>query len=388
MNKEVDAVVIGGGAMGLAVGYNLVRKGMKNTVVLQAGYLNAGSTGRNLGVLKERIPNSPYEVNEALVKISREGLRIHARLSTDTGINTFYRKSGNLVIARTEDEIRQLERYHKQYQRLGLKDDYLSVKEIQSKWPYINANNIMGGFYSPDEAIVHPFGLTWAYFESIKRMGGRVEKQNKVKKIIRTVDGYRVEAENNSFESENVVIASSADSAELAGQLGFKVPLVCALKERLISEPIRPFFGPTIERISEGFQISQTMRGEVLGTIRNMAPVLGLTENTFRFLKDFASETLSIIPVFRDLRIIRQWTEILDKTPDLLPIIGSLEEGLYITCGDNDHQITLAPIVGRLLAHNIINGSTSPLLKDFDPHRFNHHPASGPAEILSPIVSD
>jgi len=370
MSTKVDTVVIGGGAMGLSVGYNLLKKGLK-TIVLEGDYLNAGSTGRNMGVLKERIPHAMGEGNEDLVRIAQKGLELHGKLSSETGINTFYRKSGCLAIAKDEEELKQLKEYQSHFHRLGLKDDMLSPEEIEGKWPYIDTSDLLGGFYSPTEAMAHPFGVVWAYVESIKKLRGRVEKQNKVKTIRRFYGGYRIEAEKGEYEAENVVIACAAHSSELSEQLGFKVPMTPLRKEVLISEPVRPFFGPTIQRISEDYQIAQTMRGEVLGTMGYMSPGFDLSECTSEFLCRFADETVPLIPSFRHLRIIRQWVGICDRTPDEKPVVGSLDDGLYITCGHYDYGITLAPIVGRLMADSINKGTQSPLLKSFDPHRFD-----------------
>ena len=89
MEKKFDTIVVGGGAMGLSVSYNLLKLGVDN-IVLEGDYLNAGSTGRNMGILKERIPYAIGEGNEALVKIAQKGLQLHENLSTETGINTFY----------------------------------------------------------------------------------------------------------------------------------------------------------------------------------------------------------------------------------------------------------------------------------------------------------
>jgi glycine/D-amino acid oxidase-like deaminating enzyme len=88
LNKKVETLVIGGGAMGLSIAYNLIKKG-KNVHVLEGDYLNAGSTGRNVGVLKARNPYALGNGNEELVKLSQEGLKLHTRLSSETGINTF-----------------------------------------------------------------------------------------------------------------------------------------------------------------------------------------------------------------------------------------------------------------------------------------------------------
>jgi len=373
MSNRFGAVVIGGGAMGLSVGYNLIKRGME-TVVLEGDYLNAGSTGRSMGILKERIHHAIGKGNEDLIKIAHEGLKLHNNLSSETGINTYFRKSGCLTIVKNEDELRTLEKHQSCFRSHGLMDEFLGPNTINNRWSYIDSNELLGGFYSSSEGIVHPFGVVWAFVESIKRMKGKIEKQNRVKKISRYSEGYKIEAEKKSYESENIVIACGANSSDLLSQIGFKIHLTPLRKEVLISEPIRPFFGPTIERLSIDYQIAQTMRGEVIGTSGYMSPGYDLYETTSEFLNEFAEETLSILPNFRHLRIIRQWTGICDKTLDELPIVGQLDDGLYITCGHYDYGITLSPIIGRLLADLIINGTEVPFLKPFDPMRstINH----------------
>lgn len=369
MATQSDVIVIGGGVMGLSVGYNLAKKGLK-TLILEGDYMNAGSTGRNMGVIKERIPHAIEKGNEDLIRIAVKGLNLHARLPSKLGYNTFYRRSGCLLIAKDEDELKQLLEHHSRYQELGLRESLMNPEKIEKRWPYIDSSNLIMGLYDPREAIVHPFGVTWAYLESIKKLGGRVEKQNRVKMIRKTVGGFKIIAEGGEYEAENAVIACGAHSSELPEQLGFEIPLTPWRKEVLISEPMRPFLGPVLERLQENYQVAQTMRGEILGTMGFMPPSFDLSECTSDFLYRFAEETVRLIPSFKHLRIIRQWVGICDMTPDLMPIVGQLDEGLYIMCGNYDYGITLAPIVGQLLADNIVRGKPSPLLKAFDPHRF------------------
>lgn len=355
--------------MGLSVAYNLLKRGL-DALVIEGDYLNAGSTGRNMGILKERIPHAMEDGNEDLISLAQRGLKLHEGLSTETGINTFYRKSGCLTFAKDEEEMRQLEEYHAHFQRLGIEDIELTPNDIERRWSYIDASELAGAFYDPEEAMAHPFGVVWAYVESIKKMEGRVEKQNRVHKISESSEGYKVIAEKGEYEAENLVIACGAHSPKLSEQLGFKIPLTPRRKEVLISEPIRPFFGPAFERLSTDYQIAQTMRGEILGTIGYMSPGFDLSECTSNFLNQFADETVPMIPSFRNLRIIRQWVGICDKTPDEKPVVGSLDDGLYITCGHYDYGINLAPVVGQLLADSIIKDRIDPLLEPFNPHRF------------------
>jgi sarcosine oxidase subunit beta len=201
-------------------------------------------------------------------------------------------------------------------------------------------------------------------------MKGKIEKQNKVKKLEKTSEGFKVIAEKGEFEAKKVIVACAAHSSELTEQINHKIPMTPLRKEVLISEPVRPFLGPTLERLSSHFQVTQTMRGEIMGTIDWMEPGYDLTESTSNFLNRFADEIVPLCPVLKDLRIIRQWTGICEKTPDEKPAIGELEDNLYVSCGYYDYGLTMVPIVGRLLANDVINGTTSSLLKPFDPKRF------------------
>lgn len=369
MLHPFETIVIGGGAMGLSVAYNLLKRGRKIHVI-EGSYLNAGSTGRNVGVLKARNPYAIDNGNENLVGLAKEGLKLHSKLSSETGINTFYKKSGCLIVAKNENDLKVLKKYHEHFKKLGLDEIEMSPEDVHSNWPYIDPDSIIAGFFSPSEANAHPFGLVWAYVECIKKMKGTIEKQNMVDTIKKTSKGYKITAEKGEYEAENVIVACAERTSDLTEQLGYKIPLSPWRKEVLISEPIRPFFGPTVERLSTHFQVTQTMRGEIMGTIDWMEPSYDLKENTSEFLNNFADEIVPLMPALQNLNIIRQWTGICDKTPDFKPIVGQLDEGLYVTCGYYDYGITMVPIVGKLLAETIISGETSQLLKPFAPNRF------------------
>jgi sarcosine oxidase subunit beta len=308
--------------------------------------------------------------NEDLVKLTREGLRLHGNLTSATGINTFYKKSGCLIVAKDESDLKELREHHEHFTRLGLKEKEMTPEAVHAKWPYIDSESILAGFYSPDEANAHPFGLVWAYVENLKSMGGKVEKENPVKEIQKNSDGFLVKAQNGDYEAENVIVASAIKTSGLVEPLGYKIPMTSMRKEVLISEAVRPFFGPTIERLSSHLRVTQTMRGEIMGTINWMEPGDDLRETTSQFLNDLADEIVPIIPALRNLNVIRQWTGICDLTTDEKPAIGRLEDGLYVCCGFHDYGITMVPIVGKLLVDSILNKKTEKTLEPFEPKRF------------------
>jgi sarcosine oxidase subunit beta len=165
-------------------------------------------------------------------------------------------------------------------------------------------------------------------------------------------------------------VAAAAHSQQLIEEMGYEITLEPLRKEVLISEAIRPFFGPTIERLSSSFQVTQTMRGEIMGTIDWMEPGYDLTQTTSKFLNNFADEIVPVIPVLKDLNIIRQWTGICDKTADDKPAVGEVEDHLYLACGFLDYGLTMVPVIGELLAENIISGEEERMLKPLNPGRF------------------
>ncbi len=332
--------------------------------------MNAGSTGRNVGIIRERIPHKNPETQKILSKIATMGAKIHASLPAQTGINTFYRQSGRLSLALNDKEEADMDLENKTYSEMGQHIKKMSPNDIEKKWRYISGDNIKAGFYSHSEAMSHPFGLTWAYLESLKQGKVPIEKLNKVNSIEEKNGQYKIKADKGEYTADKIVIAANVDTKELIEPMGYNIDIQPYRKEVVISEPMRPFFGPTIDRPSKGYIIAQTMRGEILGTISEEKPSKDLSETTSVFLNKFADETLRILPTLKDLRIIRQWIGITEKTRDEVPLVGALNKNIWIACGFHIYGVTMAPVIGKLLTESIITGKENELINTFNPLRF------------------
>jgi sarcosine oxidase subunit beta len=69
-------------------------------------------------------------------------------------------------------------------------------------------------------------------------------------------------------------------------------------------------------------------------------------------------------------QVERAWAGLYDMTPDAHPIIGQIAERLYAACGFSGHGFMQSPVVGRALAEEILEGSSSLDLADFRLERF------------------
>ena len=364
-----DYLIVGGGSVGLSIAYNLM-KNKKDVRLLEKSYLNAGSTGRNIGIVRERIPHKDPEMQKHLSTLAAKGAKMHAKIPAQTGINTFYRQSGRLSLALSEKEETDLDNETKIYREMGKKIKKMTSHEIENKWHYVSGDDIKAGYYTSTEAMSHPFALTWAYVEALKKENVPFEKENEVKSIKEQNGSYLIEAKKGEYTADHVIVAANVYSQELVEPLGYKIELIPYRKEVVISEPMRPFFGPTIDRPSNGYIIAQTMRGEIMGTISEKSPSRDLTETTSKFLSKFADETLRILPTLKDIRIIRQWIGITEKTKDEVPIVGKLNDDIWVACGFHIYGVTMAPVIGKLIADSIKTEQTVEMLKPFDPHRF------------------
>ena len=90
------------------------------------------------------------------------------------------------------------------------------------------------------------------------------------------------------------------------------------------------------------------------------------------------------MPAMKGLRLTKTWGGYVDMTPDFLPIIGPVNgiEGFYLATGFSGHGFAAGPIVGKLLADLIIDGTTSVDINSFRPSRFAEEKTPVPPRLM------
>ena len=91
-----DVVIIGGGVHGLAIAYELAKRGVRDVAVLERSYIGAGGSGRNTAIIR-----SNYRTPEG-VTFYDESVSIYERLSVELGFNVLFSQHGHLTLAHTE----------------------------------------------------------------------------------------------------------------------------------------------------------------------------------------------------------------------------------------------------------------------------------------------
>src|SRR5512136_2188674 len=98
MEKTVDAVVIGGGVIGLSIAYYLALKKAGKVVLFEKGRLGEGSTSRCVGGIRTQFST---KIN---IRFSLESLKTFERFKEEFGIDPEFKRTGYLFLATTDDE--------------------------------------------------------------------------------------------------------------------------------------------------------------------------------------------------------------------------------------------------------------------------------------------
>lgn len=188
MKKKV--AIIGGGILGLAIGYKLSLKTSEFdiTVFEKESEVGCHQSGKNSGVLHCGLN---YKPNSLKAKLAVEGIREMILFCKQNEVN--FDQCGKIVVATNNDEDKVLQDIANRGKLNGLKKlKFLNKDEINKREP-----NIMGlnALLVPEEGIVDYKGVMLKLVNRIKLNGGNVffntEINNVVSKNNETIINYK-----------------------------------------------------------------------------------------------------------------------------------------------------------------------------------------------------
>ena len=365
---RVDILIIGGGIMGLALAYGLTRRGVRDVLVLERGYLCEGASGRNGGGVRMQWTTAPF------IELCKESIGFMRHFAQELGINVWLRQGGYLFTARTAAEARAAEQRAEFQRRHGVRTEILTPTEARSIVPDLDDSQLVAAAYHPEDGVVFPWPFLWGYADGARRGGARVETFTGVEQIeIERGEVRGVVTNHGRVAATTVVIAAGAWSVEVARLAGVTLPNVPMRHEILVTEPLKPFLDPLVSELSSGLYFSQSMRGEIVGGMGDPAEPPGLNQtSSARFAARFAEGVTRLIPRLGGVKVIRQWAGCYDVTPDHSPILGETPgvRGLVQMSGFVGHGFMMAPAVAERMADWLAGGPIDEVLQRYALSRF------------------
>ena len=366
---SADIVVIGGGVSGLSSAYFLARAG-KDVVVVEKGTVGGEASGRNGGMISERIDEP------ALIPMGVESVRLWETLHDELGYPTEFIQQGRLQVAVSEEEMGELFSERDQALRHGVSVDLLDPWEIRDMIPALSERTL-GGMFSPNAGHANPQRSVQAFAWAFQDRGGRLY-QNTAVTGIQVADGRvaSVETTAGTIVADVVVAAAGPQTALMAEMVGVHVPVAPARVEILATAPIEPLF--KIALVGNGLYGRQAARGNLLfgGGPHEWTDVSLATDpskpNT-PLVRNIARRLAELLPGAADVPVIRSWAGVVEQAPDYLPIIDIPDSpGNYVVVTASAHGFGISPATGKAVSELVLYGESSVDISGLGLDRFSN----------------
>jgi FAD dependent oxidoreductase TIGR03364 len=199
MPERADVAVVGGGILGLAHAYVLVRKG-KRVVVFEKGHRATGASVRNFGMIWP-IGQPAGEMHEMALR-SRE---IWLEALNAAGLN--YRLTGSLHVAHHPDEADVLREFAEIGPPAGYVCRWLDPDETRDRSQAVQEGNLQGALWSDTEITVDPREVAMNFSAYLREIGVECRYGSMVKRIELPI----VETSLERWEVDSAVVCAGDD---------------------------------------------------------------------------------------------------------------------------------------------------------------------------------
>src|SRR5262249_41151558 len=135
---------------------------------------------------------------------------------------------------------------------VGMTKEVLSPAECAEMVPLMRTDDIVHGFWTPDEGRANPVDVTMSMAKGARQRGVRIfEEAEAVDFVLDGPGVVGVRTERGDVECEKVVLAAGLWGRELARKAGVTVPLQAAEHYYLLTEPIEGVTAESVPVIEE-----------------------------------------------------------------------------------------------------------------------------------------
>ena len=381
MKKSYDVIIIGGGITGCALAFELAKRGRKDILILEKGFLTSGATGRCGAGIRQQWGTV---LNATLARDSIrifENLEEYTGYSGDCGLN----QGGYLIVAYTEGEWKQFQKNYDLQKSLGIPVQKLDPQGAKGIVPHLNTEGLYGATFCPTDGHADPFHCTFAYARAAEKLGVEIATYTTVTGLRRDGDKIAgVETSKGYVEAGTVINAAGANASDIAKMAGVDVPVLPERHQILITEPVNHIQNPMVISFHRHIYCQQTPHGSfIMGCGDPSEPVSYNIKSSVKFLEDVATDVVSVLPILRNIRIVRQWAGLYDMSPDRNPIIDQMKgaAGLYTVAGFSGHGFMVAPRTAVIIAQHLTGEKP-----DIDLHLFSADRYQTGQLLLEPSV--
>ncbi|MDI5936096.1 MAG: FAD-binding oxidoreductase [Halomonas sp.] len=402
--ERADAVIIGGGIIGVCAAYYLVRQGL-SVALLEKGRIGAEQSSRNWGWCRQQNRDARE------LPLSTKSLELWEEISAELGEDLGFRRCGLFYLSDDQAELDGWARWRDFAVTQGVTTHMLSAAEATERGA-MTGKPWLGGVFSPTDGIADPSRAAPLIAKGVIKHGGSIHQYCAARGI--ETEAGRVSGvitEKGVIKTPQVVLAGGAWASSFCRQLGIRFPQASVRQSILsvmpgakglpdtlhtaevtvtrrgdggytlatsgracldptpqqfrFSKHFLPMFAKRWQLLSpgdlQGWQFGhETCRKWALDRPTPMERVRILDPHpSERILREILARARRLLPALGSVPVQTSWAGYIDSTPDGVPVIDEPENlpGFLLAAGFSGHGFGVGPGAGRLIA-DMVTGQT------------------------------
>jgi sarcosine oxidase subunit beta len=368
--ETADVVVIGGGVMGTSIAFNLARRRAGRVVLLEKNTVCSGTSAKSSAIVRTHYTTRPT----AVMALRARG--IFERWADEVGGESGFVRTGMLFVGPSESRDR-VERTLRMNQEVGIEASLVGPEDVRQISPHLRIPEGAAVVWEPRSGYGSPHEVASSFARRFTELGGQLRQSTAVTAI--DTHGGRVRAvrtPGGEIAAAHVVIAAGPWARPVGRLAGLDLPVtpsresIVTLRPTFDWSPVHPVTGDLVNEVY--------LRPETGGLI-----LVGNTRDTIvpgdpdayedRPGTDHTTEIVTrlarLIPGAASAAITGGWSGMYEVSPDWNPMMGTAAgvAGLHYAVGFSGHGFKLSPVVGILMAEQILDGRARTV--DIRPYR-------------------
>jgi sarcosine oxidase, subunit beta len=385
--KTFDAIVVGGGSVGVPIAYYLSLRGLKVLVLDRRPAVGQGENKCAIGGVRAT------HSDPAKIVLCIRSLEAISTWKQTHGDEIGWKPGGYCFPVYSEDLEAKLRGLFPMQQKFGLVNNWVDPDTINELVPGILREGLRGGTWSPGDGQVSSILLPVVLMRHAMAHGAEFRTSERVTEYLLQGGAIQgVKTDKGEYHAPHVVVATGSDAAEDGDLLGIKIPVAPDAHEAGISAPVEHFMKPLVVDMRPGpegktvnFYFGQNLEGQIIFCYTPKQPFLGQhRESLSEFLPILASRMIALVPRLQHMLIRRIWRGCYPNTPDGVPIISNVEaiQGLTLAVGMCGQGLMLGIGVGQEIASLVIDAKSTLPLEASTAVRFERNFWAGKIEAL------
>ncbi len=388
MKETADVVIIGGGVHGTSIAYHLAHMGCPKVILLEKSTIASGPTGKTFGLIRQ------HYSHDFMIQIVKESVSMFKNFEQLVGSQSDFVENGFILMG-TEDEREAMTSIVQMQKRLGVPAELLDSAQVSDLIPGINMEGVTVACYEQNSGFADGYAVSMGFANKARQLGVKIYEERPALGM-QVVGGKiaGVQTKRGDIETRAVVNAAGPWARDVARWVGVDLPIELDILQEALVQPkvtkdswVRSGVSQdkrNASQVTDRRGLSERAMptlidlttliyfrpetgdklivggGEHAGQ-KPTSPEIYPSKPTAEFVEQIAARLQRRMPKFANAEYIRGWTGLIDVTPDYHPIVGRIEpvDGFLLSCGYSGHGFKEAPMMGKLVAEEILQRKTS-----------------------------